>query len=191
MTSQINFSSIDTAYPVAGQDNNSQGFRDNFTAIAAALSTAKTEITEMQTKAVLTQALGGTTAVENDLLGSTISNGLYTQLNGVVRQTSGVTTITDIDLDNGPLQVFTLNASTTLRFNNWPTNAYSKVRVHLRGNGVAIYTPTLSTSNGGTIKYATGFPSPITLPVNQKHKVIEAWSYDSGSTVYIQFIGEF
>ena len=31
MTSQINPNNIDGAYPVAGQDNNSQGFRDNFT----------------------------------------------------------------------------------------------------------------------------------------------------------------
>lgn len=190
MTSQINFSSIDTAYPVAGQDNNSQGFRDNFTAIAAALSTAKTELTEIQTKAVLTQSLGGATAVANNLLGSTLSNGLYKQFNGVVRQTSGVTTITDIDLNNGPLQVFTLNASATLRFNNWPTDAYGRVRVHLRGNGAGVWTPTLSTSNGGSIIYATGFPA-ITLGINQKHKVVEAWSYDAGATVYVQYIGEF
>ena len=27
----ISFQPIDGAYPVAGQDNNSQGFRDNFT----------------------------------------------------------------------------------------------------------------------------------------------------------------
>ena len=31
MTSQINPNNIDGSYPVAGQDNNSQGFRDNFT----------------------------------------------------------------------------------------------------------------------------------------------------------------
>ena len=190
MTSQINFSSIDTAYPVAGQDNNSQGFRDNFTSIAAALSTAKSEITEIQSKAVLTQSLDGTTEVLNNLLGSTLSNGMYKQLNGVVRQTSGVGGPVEIDLDNGPLQVFTLTASTTLRFNNWPEDAYGRIRVHLRGNGAATYTPTLSTSNGGLIKYAVGFPS-LLLALDQKHKVIEAWSYDGGSTVYVQFIGEF
>ena len=31
MTSQINFNNIDGTYPIAGQDNSSQGFRDNFT----------------------------------------------------------------------------------------------------------------------------------------------------------------
>jgi hypothetical protein len=33
MASQINFNIIDGTYPVAGQDNSSQGFRDNFTNI--------------------------------------------------------------------------------------------------------------------------------------------------------------
>ena len=30
MASNINTTSIDADYPIAGQDNNSQGFRDNF-----------------------------------------------------------------------------------------------------------------------------------------------------------------
>ena len=38
MTSAINFSSINASYPVPGIDNDSQGFRDNFSAIANALS---------------------------------------------------------------------------------------------------------------------------------------------------------
>ena len=33
MASSINPNNIDTTYPVAGQDNDSQGFRDNFTNI--------------------------------------------------------------------------------------------------------------------------------------------------------------
>ena len=37
MPSNINTSSIDETYPVAGQDNNSQGFRDNFTNIKIGL----------------------------------------------------------------------------------------------------------------------------------------------------------
>ena len=45
MTSAINYTGIDPTFPVAGQDNDSQGFRDNFGAIQTALETAKTEIT--------------------------------------------------------------------------------------------------------------------------------------------------
>ncbi|NBP58029.1 hypothetical protein EBU71_16120 [bacterium] len=49
MTSQINVSTLDTDYPIAGVDNDSQGFRDNFTIIRTALETASSELTAIQT----------------------------------------------------------------------------------------------------------------------------------------------
>jgi hypothetical protein len=49
MTSAITTTNIDGAFPIAGQDNNSQGFRDNFTNIKTGLNTAKSEITDLQT----------------------------------------------------------------------------------------------------------------------------------------------
>ena len=48
MTSSINPDQINEAFPVAGQDNPSQGFRDNFSATKNNLSTAKSEITDLQ-----------------------------------------------------------------------------------------------------------------------------------------------
>ena len=48
MASNINYTNIDENYPVAGQDNDSQGFRDNFQNIKTALNTAATEITSLQ-----------------------------------------------------------------------------------------------------------------------------------------------
>ena len=37
-------------FPVAGQDNDSQGFRDNFTTIKTGLQTAQSEISTLQTQ---------------------------------------------------------------------------------------------------------------------------------------------
>jgi len=48
MTSLIYPNNIDTTYPVAGQDNDTQGFRTNFTNIKNNLQTAKDEITALQ-----------------------------------------------------------------------------------------------------------------------------------------------
>lgn len=50
MTSNVsNYSqNIDTNFPVQGQDNPSQGFRDNFAQIRMALETASQELTELQ-----------------------------------------------------------------------------------------------------------------------------------------------
>jgi len=41
MASSITADNIDANYPVAGQDNNSQGFRDNFNLIKNSLVAAK------------------------------------------------------------------------------------------------------------------------------------------------------
>lgn len=192
MTSAINFTSIDIEYPVAGQDNDSQGFRDNFSAISAALAKAKEEITELHTKAVLVQELSPSTADKNnDLQGSTLRNGVYIQLNGKVRNAGTVAGQSDIDVNNGPLHVFTLSADTTLRFTNWPDNGeYSVVRVHLKSNTLNPFTATLATESGGTIKLETPAPS-LLLSSNGKFKIIEAWTFDGGANVFVKYLGEF
>jgi hypothetical protein len=48
MSSNINPNNINGNFPVAGQDNDSQGFRDNFTNILNNFSFASTEITDLQ-----------------------------------------------------------------------------------------------------------------------------------------------
>ena len=48
MTSAINPNDIDGTYPIAGQDNNSQGFRDNFTNTKTNFQYAANEITDLQ-----------------------------------------------------------------------------------------------------------------------------------------------
>ena len=73
MTSAINPNNIDGAYPVAGQDNNSQGFRDNFTNTATNFQYAADEITDLQNTAELKSALTGTT-LNNNRGGSVLSN---------------------------------------------------------------------------------------------------------------------
>ena len=56
MASQITPQDIDGSYPVAGQDNNSQGFRDNFTNTKTNFQYAADEITALQTYGVFTNA---------------------------------------------------------------------------------------------------------------------------------------
>jgi hypothetical protein len=186
MSSNIEFSAIDAAYPVAGQDNNTQGFRDNFSVIKSGLEIAKSEITDLQTTSVKMGA-----GIVNNLLGATVSNGIYNKLYGAVH-TETVSSSADIDLNNGPFQVFTLTGNATLRFNNWPViNQYALVRVHLKSDTVSARTPALTTVNAGTMVYEGTYPSPNILNINGKHRVIEAWSYDHGTHVYIRYLGEF
>jgi hypothetical protein len=53
MASQINTSTIDITYPIAGQDNDTQGFRTNFSSIVANFTTAALEITALQANVAL------------------------------------------------------------------------------------------------------------------------------------------
>ena len=48
MASNIVPGNVDGTYPIAGQDNSSQGFRDNFNAIKNNFTEAKSEITDLQ-----------------------------------------------------------------------------------------------------------------------------------------------
>ena len=48
MASNIDNTSIDATYPIAGQDNDSQGFRNNFSTIKNNFTAAKSEIEALQ-----------------------------------------------------------------------------------------------------------------------------------------------
>jgi hypothetical protein len=119
MTSAINPNNIDGTYPVAGQDNNSQGFRDNFTNTKTNFQYAEDEITDLQNNAVLKSALSGTT-LDNDMLGSGLSNAVLNDM-GYTRLAIGTTggSVT-INYAVGTYQTMTTNASTSLAFSNFP-----------------------------------------------------------------------
>jgi hypothetical protein len=58
--SLINPNNINGGFPVFGQDNPTQGFRDNFTNIKNNLIFAKAELEDLQSKVILKSALAGT-----------------------------------------------------------------------------------------------------------------------------------
>lgn len=65
MASNINPNNIDGTYPIAGQDNDSQGFRTNFTNIKNNFIYTKSELEDLQAKVVVKSSLTGTTADNN------------------------------------------------------------------------------------------------------------------------------
>ena len=153
--SLINFGSVDATYPVAGQDNNSQGFRDNFGVIKSGLGQASTEITALQNNAAFKNA-------NNDFGQYVLSNAVIKTFYGAALDLGTVVTNTDISLTNGPLQSVTLATNATLTFKNWPTTGkYAAVRIMLYSDQTAVRVPSFSTENAGTLRYDTAFP---TLP---------------------------
>lgn len=144
--SAINTGTINVNYPVPGVNNNSQGFRDNFSGIKNNLDTASDEITDLQNKAIVKSALTGI-PLSNDMDNTLISNALIqgfrntsfnlgNNLNGTV----------NIDLSKGDLQYGTITGNTAITFSKWsPANTVSSVQLMLTVTNPA-YTISLPSS---------------------------------------------
>ena len=119
MTSAINPNNIDGAYPIAGQPNNTQGMRDNFTATKTNFQYAADEITDLQNKAVVKSALTGST-IDNNMNDNLI---YAVKLNDVsytyLQNTATAGTVT-VDYSAGQYQFITTTGSVSLSFANWP-----------------------------------------------------------------------
>jgi hypothetical protein len=118
MTSNINPNNIDGAYPVAGQDNNSQGFRDNFTNTSTNFQFAADEITDLQNNAVLKSALVGTT-LNNNMQGSLLSNAQLQDMSETVLALGTLGGSVTINYALGSYQTLTTNSAVSLAFSNF------------------------------------------------------------------------
>ena len=121
MTSAINPNDIDGTYPVAGQDNNSQGFRDNFTNTKTNFQYAANEITDLQTNVVLKAALTGT-VLDNNMGGSPLSNANISDFSAVAAILGTLTGTVTIDYTAGHYQTVTATSGSaiSLAFSNFP-----------------------------------------------------------------------
>jgi hypothetical protein len=121
MTSQINPNNIDGTYPVAGQPNNTQGFRDNFTNIKTNFQTAATEITDLENKGIFKAALTGTTLdnnmADNLIYAVKLNDTSYTY----VQQTATAGAIA-IDYSAAQYQLIAPTGNVSLSFSNWPSS---------------------------------------------------------------------
>jgi len=137
MTSAINPNNIDGTYPVAGQDNNSQGFRDNFTNTKTNFQYASDEITDLQNKAVLKAALTGST-LNNDMLGSLLSNAQLQDMSETRVSLGTVSGSVTINYVSGSVQTLTTNGSISLAFTNFPAaGAAGSVTIQVSVSSVA------------------------------------------------------
>lgn len=128
--SNINPNSINGNYPIAGQDNDSQGFRDNFTNVKNNLTVAATEVTEIQTNALLKAPLAGTTL--NNEMNNTVLPGIQIlrASETILDHGPTISGATPISWADGHFQVLYLSGNTTLTFTNWITSGfYAKMRL--------------------------------------------------------------
>lgn len=170
MSNITNYSnSINEAFPVPGVDNDSQGFRDNFNNTKRAFDETDIAISDLQGKVLLTQELGSTNTVDNDLNNSTINNGSYTNFFGIAADGGTVSSTTPISVAEGSIHTFDLNnGNINFTFTNWPaTGIYGVARVIFKGQRGVSSTPILATAGGGDIIKDLNFPANFAVTLSK------------------------
>jgi hypothetical protein len=184
MSSNINPNNIDGAYPVAGQDNDSQGFRDNFTNTKTNFGYAAAEITDLQNKAVLKAALTGTT-LNNNMGGSLLSNAQFQDISETKVALGTVTGSQTIDYSAGPYYTLTTGGSVSLAFSNFSiAGTVSRCRLQISVTNTA-HTLTLPAAvTVGTSNVQGLVSNIITFGLTGIYE-FEFETSDSGSTISV------
>ena len=184
MASSINSANIDGAYPIAGQDNDSQGFRTNFTNIKTNFDTAKSEIEDLQTNKANLNA-------SNDFAGNVIADAEIKDIAQTVYAHGSVSGAVTIDYENGPVQTLTAAGNITLTFTNFPASGkFGEVTLIFTNMGsytltepAAVKTP-VEYANGNDSTYAGSYSSGANNVDIDKY-----FTVDAGTTIYKTVVG--
>ena len=184
MASKIVPGNIDGTYPVAGQDNSSQGFRDNFSAIKNNFTEALSEINDLDTNKA---SLNGS----NDFSGNTITDAeLLDNSETVFAHGTDGGAIT-LDHEKGHYQTITTNASVTLSFLNLPaTGKLGRIILDITYASTA-HTITIPTGVvvSGNVDGGDGSSDTITIPTSGRY-LYEFMSPDAGTTILMHQLGK-
>ena len=184
MASNIVPGNIDATYPKAGQDNSSQGFRDNFDAVKNNFTESKTEIEAMQTnKANLNST--------NNFSGNTIHNAVLKD-NGETVFAHGSVSGGSVTLnhENGHYQTLTITADTTFAFLNFPTGSLGRmildITVSPASSGILTFPSAVIKADNVT--GSDGTSDQITIGLGRA--LFEFMSTDGGTTVLMHQLGK-
>jgi hypothetical protein len=196
MTSQINTNSIDSNYPVPGQNNDSQGFRNNFAAIKTNLNTAASEITDLENKVVLKAALNNS-VLNNDMANVLISNASTSGFRATTYNLGNALSGTVIvSVNQSDVQYGTVAGNTVLQFNDWaPTNTQSNVVVRLTYSNinasVSLPNAAVSSNNNFGVTLLENYANvagtaTLTSPAHANIVELRFSSLDCGNTITVE-----
>lgn len=184
MTSAINPNNIDGSYPVAGQDNNSQGFRDNFTNIKVNFQYAEDEINDLQSKVVLKAALTGGT-LDNNMNDALLYAAKIQDFSATKVSVTGTSGAIAINYASGHYQAITTSGSISLSFTNFPASGsygYLKLQINITNVAHTVTLPAAVTL--GTVGLQGYSAGTITFGATGTYE-FGFGSYDGGTTITI------
>jgi hypothetical protein len=184
MTSQINPSLINGAYPVAGQDNSTKGMRDNFTNIKTNFVAAASEISALQAT-VVTSGSG----TVNDLAGALIYDAEIQNISAPAVSWGNQSGTVQINWAAGLYQTITATGSVVLNFvaDSYPTaGIYGQVKIKITINNVAhtLRFPSQVTVNNQGIQGLNTSTNTITFAATGVYEFLFETS-DNGSTFIV------
>ena len=184
MASNIVPGNIDGTYPKAGQDNSSQGFRDNFNEIKTNFTETKTEIEDLQTNKANLNASSDFT--NNEVLRAKLKNNSETIYpHGSVSSGSVV-----LNHANGHYQTLTITADTTFSFLNFPTGAVGRIilDITVAPSSTGILTLPTAVIKADNVHGSDGTSDQITVGLGRF--LFEFMTPDGGTTVLMHQLGK-
>ena len=184
MASNIVPGNVDGTFPTAGQDNSSQGFRDNFTAIKNNFTESKTEIEALQTNKASLDA-------SSDFNNNEVIKAKFKNTSEVVYAHGTTGGAITLNHNNGHYQTITTNASVTLSFSNLPASG-TLGRIVLDISCAAVAHTLTIPSNvivADNVTGGDGSSDTITFPDNKRF-LYEFLTPDGGTTILMHQIGK-
>jgi hypothetical protein len=185
MASSIVPGNIDATYPKAGEDNNSQGFRDNFGAIKNNFTLAKDEITDLQTNKASKDAANN--FAENEVSRAKFKDTSETVYSHGTNASGSVT----LDHEKGHYQTLTVTADATFTFLNFPpTGALGRIILDITVNptSTGILTFPSAVIKADNVHGSDGTSDQITTGLGRF--LFEFMSPDGGTTILMHQLGK-
>lgn len=192
MASQINSTNIDGNYPIAGQDNSSQGFRTNFTNIKNNFYYAQNEIGDIQSKGIFKATLGNANvattslSVQNDMSGAPILNAEILGFRETIYSIGEVSGTETVDFTKGSYQTVTLDGSLVIgSITGWPSSgvqARMRLEVTVPNRSYTLTIPATVTLNATSIAGISGSTISFT---NTGTYIFEFSTIDGGTNISI------
>jgi len=184
MASKIVPGNISTSFPVAGQDNSSQGFRDNFSAIKTNFIESKTEIEDLQTNKANTNASSDFT--DNEVTRAKLKDTSET----IYAHGSVSSGNVSLNHENGHYQTLTITADTTFEFLNFPSGALGRIilDITVAPTSTGILTFPSAVIKADNVTGSDGTSDQITIGLGRA--LFEFMSPDGGTTVLMHQLGK-
>ena len=184
MTSKIVPGNVDPTYPIAGQDNSSEGFRTNFNAIKNNFTEAQSEINNLQSNKANLNA-------SNDFAGNDVTKARFKDTSETVfaHGSIGSGAVT-LDHQSGHYQTLTITADTTFTFLNFPTTGMGRIilDITVKPASTGILTFPSAVMKADNVFVSDGTSDQVTTGITRS--LYEFISPDGGTTILMHQLGK-